>query len=109
METAMTKQGLTTILLFTSTILVLSFTAMLGAAYGAPAEPLAEASKFMSMAISVGLASVGAGYALGKTGAASIASITEKGELFGRTIIYVGMAEGIAIYGLLISFLVWIS
>ncbi|MCS7116669.1 MAG: ATP synthase subunit C [Nitrososphaerota archaeon] len=78
-------------------------------AYAGSAEPLAEASKFMSMAISVGLASVGAGYALGKTGAASIASITEKAELFGRTIIYVGMAEGIAIYGLLISFLVWIS
>lgn len=89
--------------------LITIFPLISGLAYASSAEPLTEASKFISMAISVGVASVGAGYALGKTGAASIASITEKAELFGRTIIYVGMAEGIAIYGLLISFLIWIS
>ena len=65
--------------------------------------------KFIAMAISVSITCVGAGYAVGHTGSASIASITEKPELFGRTIIYVGMAEGIAIYGLLISFLIWVS
>ncbi|MEM2338819.1 MAG: ATP synthase subunit C [Nitrososphaerales archaeon] len=89
--------------------LIAIFPLIVSLAYASSAEPLAEASKFISMATSVGVASVGAGYALGKTGAASIASITEKAELFGRTIIYVGMAEGIAIYGLLVSFLIWIS
>ena len=64
--------------------------------------------KFPSMAIAVGLASIGAGFSVAKVGSAATASITEKPELFGRTIVYVGMAEGIAIYGLLIAFLIWI-
>ncbi|WP_455276353.1 ATP synthase subunit C [[Eubacterium] cellulosolvens] len=72
-------------------------------------EGTAQQDQFMAMAIAVGLSSIGAGYAVAGTGAAATASITEKPELFGRTIVYVGMAEGIAIYGLLIAFLIWIS
>ncbi|MFX0030853.1 MAG: ATP synthase subunit C [Candidatus Hermodarchaeota archaeon] len=71
-------------------------------------EPI-EKWKFISMAIAVSIPSVGAGYSVARTGTAASACITEKPELFGRTIVYVGMAEGIAIYGLLISFLIWIS
>jgi len=68
-----------------------------------------EQWKFISMAIAVSIPAVAAGYSVAHTGTASAACITEKPELFGRTIVYVGMAEGIAIYGLLISFLIWIS
>lgn len=68
-----------------------------------------EQWKFISMAIAVSIPAVGAGYSVAHTGTAAAACITEKPELFGRTIVYVGMAEGIAIYGLLISFLIWIS
>jgi V/A-type H+-transporting ATPase subunit K len=68
-----------------------------------------QENKFLAMAIGVGLSSIGAGLAVAKTGAAASATITEKPELFGRTIVYVGMAEGIAIYGLLIAFLIWIT
>lgn len=63
----------------------------------------------ISMALSVSVASAAAAYAVTETGKAAIGSITEKPELFGRTIIYVGLAEGIAIYGLLVSFLLWIG
>lgn len=69
----------------------------------------AGGEKFLGMAVSTGLAAIGAGYAVGHTGSAAIASITEKPETFGRAMIFVGLAEGIAIYGLLISFLIWIS
>lgn len=65
--------------------------------------------KYASMAASVGVACIAAAYAVSKTAVAASATITEKPELFGRTVVYVGMAEGIAIYGLLISFLIWIS
>jgi V/A-type H+-transporting ATPase subunit K len=65
--------------------------------------------KYLSMAVAVGVACIGAGYAVGKTTVAAAATITEKPELFGRTIVYLGMAEGIAIYGLLIAFLIWIT
>ena len=46
------------------------------------------------------LATIGAGIAVSSVGAASLAVIAEKPEVFGRTLIYLGLAEGIAIYGL---------
>jgi len=51
------------------------------------------------------LATIGAGLAVGSVGAASLAVIAEKPEMFGRTLIYLGLAEGIAIYGLVVTIL----
>jgi len=68
-----------------------------------------ELGKFLAMALSVSTCSVAAAYAVAKIGVAAIASATEKPELFGRTIIFAGLAEGIAIYGLLVAFLIWIT
>lgn len=50
-----------------------------------------------------GLATIGAGIAIGPVGAAAMATIAERPEAFGRTLVYLGLAEGIAIYGLVIS------
>jgi V/A-type H+-transporting ATPase subunit K len=55
--------------------------------------------------IPTGLSTIGAGIAVGPIGAASLAAITEKPENLGRSLIYLGLAEGIAIYGLVISIL----
>jgi V/A-type H+-transporting ATPase subunit K len=52
-----------------------------------------------------GLAAIGAAIALGPIGSASLAVIAEKPEMFGRTLIFMGLAEGIAIYGLVMSIL----
>jgi V/A-type H+/Na+-transporting ATPase subunit K len=60
----------------------------------------------LAAALSTGLASIGAGIAVANTGAAAVGAIAEKPETFGRALIFVGMGEGIAIYGLIISFLV---
>ena len=60
----------------------------------------------LAAAIATGLATIGAGIAVSATGAAAIGAIAEKPESFGRSLIFVGLAEGIAIYGLLISFLI---
>lgn len=57
-------------------------------------------------ALATGLAAIGAGIAVGIAGAAAIGAITEKPETLGRTLIFVGLAEGIAIYGLIISFMI---
>jgi V/A-type H+-transporting ATPase subunit K len=51
------------------------------------------------------LAAIGAGIALGPVGSAALAVVAEKPEMFGRTLIYLGLAEGIAIYGLVMSIL----
>lgn len=55
--------------------------------------------------IPTGLAAFGAGLAVGPVGAASLAIIAEKPEMFGRTLIYLGLAEGIAVYGLVVTIL----
>jgi len=60
----------------------------------------------LGAALATGLACIGAGIAVGISGAAAIGGITEKPEILGRTLIFVGLAEGIAIYGLIISFLI---
>ncbi len=76
---------------------------------GIEGDVLVTITKYASMATAVSLSCIAAGMALSRTGAASVASVTEKPELFGRTMVYVGMAEGIAIYGLLIAFLIWVD
>lgn len=49
---------------------------------------------------------IGSGWALAHVGAAALGAITEKPELFGRSLVYVGLAEGIAIYGIIISIMI---
>ena len=61
---------------------------------------------FLGAALSTGLATIGAGIGVGITGAAGIGSISENPGMLGRTLIYVGLAEGIAIYGLIISIMI---
>jgi len=50
-------------------------------------------------------ATIGAGISVGPIGAASLAAISDKPENFGRSLIYLGLAEGIAIYGLVVTIL----
>lgn len=73
-----------------------------GLGQAAAADPYAR----LAAAISTGLACVGAGIAVAGSGAAAVGAVAEKPESFGRSLIFVGLSEGIAIYGLLISFLV---
>ena len=72
--------------------------------------PVSEISLGHGLAlIGIGLptafATVAAGIAVSSVGSASLAVITEKPEMFGRTLVYLGLAEGIAIYGLVVSIL----
>jgi len=55
--------------------------------------------------LAVGLAGVGAALGMGTAAAASLGAITEKPETFGKSILYVVFIEAIAIYGLVIAFL----
>jgi V/A-type H+/Na+-transporting ATPase subunit K len=75
-------------------------------AAGFGAEAIADPYATLAAAIATGLGSIGAGLAVSSTGAAAVGAIAEKPESFGRALIFVGMAEGIAIYGLIIAFMV---
>ena len=61
---------------------------------------------FLAAAIAVAVGSLGAGIAVGYVGAAAMGAIGEKPELAGRALIFVGLAEGIAIYGLIIAIMI---
>lgn len=87
--------------------LLVSATAALAADAPTAAATTAASSAaglgFVGAALSTGLACVGAGVGVGFVGAAALGVVGEKPALFGTTLIYIGLAEGIAIYGLVIS------
>lgn len=60
----------------------------------------------IAAAIATGGAAIGAGYAVGLVGSAAIGALAEKPEMLGRVLMLVGLAEGIAIYGILMSVLI---
>jgi V/A-type H+-transporting ATPase subunit K len=62
---------------------------------------------FIGMALATGLACIGAGIAVGSVGSAAIGLVGEQPGAIGTTLIYVGLAEGVAIYGIVISMLIF--
>ncbi|ETK32839.1 ATP synthase subunit C [Microbispora sp. ATCC PTA-5024] len=74
---------------------------------GGPAHAQAAAAPsgtaLLGAAIAVAGSAIGAGFAVAYTGAAALAAMSERPELFGRAIVIVGLAEGIAIYGLVVG------
>lgn len=74
-----------------------------GAETGAALSEPARKAAFYAIALTMSVACISAGYAVGKVGAAALGAAVEKPELLGRALIFVGLAEGIAIYGLIIA------
>ncbi len=58
-------------------------------------------------AIAIGLAGIGAGLGMGNASSSAIGSLTEKPEVFGKSMIFIVMMEAIAIYGLVIAILLF--
>lgn len=61
---------------------------------------------FIAAALSTGLATLGAGYAVAVVGSSALGAVSEDQSILGKTLIFVGLAEGIAIYGLIVSILI---
>jgi V/A-type H+/Na+-transporting ATPase subunit K len=62
-----------------------------------------NSAALLGAAIAVAGSTIGAGIAVAYAGAAALAVMSERPELFGRAMVIVGLAEGIAIYGLIIG------
>ncbi len=101
--------GLTLLLGLASTALLMwapeALAASDAAAAAARGVGLDSSWVFMGAALATGLSSLGAGFAVAKVGTAAVGALAEKPELFGRLLIFIGLAEGIAIYGLIVSIL----
>ena len=67
------------------------------------ASPAINPAIFYAIASIMGIGSISAGYAVGKVGAAAMGAAAEKPELLGKAIAFVGLGEGIALFGFLIS------
>lgn len=61
---------------------------------------------FIAAAVATGASSLGAAYAVAAVGSAGVGALAERPELLGRILVLVGLAEGIAIYGLIVSILI---
>ena len=62
--------------------------------------------KYLSAALAVGLGSIAAGISVAMVGSAAMGAVAERPELMGRSLIYVGLAEGIAIYGVVVAIMI---
>lgn len=62
--------------------------------------------KYLAAAIAVGLACIASGMAVGKIGAAAMGAMSENAELSGKALPFVGLAEGICLWGMLVAVLI---
>lgn len=76
------------------------------AAHAATVDPGVVQWAMMAAAGAAGLGTIAAGIAVASVGSAAIGALAEKPELLGRVMIFVGLAEGIAIYGLIVAILI---
>ena len=96
---------------FFGTVLVASIVMFAGTASVQAAETAAQAGLatglgYLSAALVTGLSGIGSGIAVASSASAALGALSEDGSLFGKSIIFVAMAEGIALYGLIISFMI---
>lgn len=70
------------------------------------AESNSNAWAFISAALATGIGSIGAGIAVAAAAPAAIGALAENENNFGKAMIFVGLGEGLAIFGLLVSILI---
>ena len=78
-----------------------------GQAAGEAAEAAAsnvEGWRYLAAALSTGLSCIGAGIAVASAASAALGALSEDSSIMGKALIFVALAESIALYGLLISF-----
>ncbi len=61
---------------------------------------------FLGAGLSVGLACIGTGIATGMSASAAIGAVSEDPKMLGTSLLFVGLSEGIAIYGLIIAIMI---
>lgn len=95
------------IFLFFGTIVVADMLLFSGHIYAAEAQTAAAAAegwRYMAAALSTGFSCIGAGIAVASAASSAIGALSEDSAIMGKALIFVALAESIALYGLLISF-----
>lgn len=82
---------------------IMMFTGKVSAAENALSDAVVQTA-FISAALVTGLACIGAGIAVAASASAALGAVSENEKIVGKALIFVALAEGIALYGLLVSF-----
>ena len=67
---------------------------------------LATGLGYISAALATGMSCVGGGIAVASAASAALGAISEDSSALGKSLIFVGLAEGVCLYGLIISFMI---
>lgn len=98
------------VLLFAGTLAVaagLMFTGNAAAAETVEAAANSAAGwGYLAAALSTGMSCIGGGIAVSAAASAALGAISEDGSILGKSLIFVGLAEGVCLYGLIISFMI---
>ena len=71
----------------------------------AAADGLSVGLKYIGAGLAVGLSGIGGGIAVASSASAALGAISENDKAFGKALIFVGLAEGVALYGLIVALL----
>lgn len=61
---------------------------------------------YLAAALVTGLSCIGGGIAVSSAASAALGAISEDSSILGKSLIFVGLAEGVCLYGLIISFMI---
>jgi hypothetical protein len=61
---------------------------------------------YIAAALSTGLACIGGGIAVSAAASAALGAVSEDSSILGKSLIFIGLAEGVCLYGLIISFMI---
>ncbi len=89
-----------------STVFVMGGHAMAAEETVAAASGISDGLKYIGAALAVGLACIGGGIAVSAAASAALGALSENEGIFGKALIFVGLAEGVALYGLLVALLI---
>lgn len=76
------------------------------AATQASSGSLSTGLAYIAAALSTGMSCIGGGLAVASAASAALGAISENDSILGKSLIFVGLAEGVALYGLIISFMI---
>ena len=83
---------------------IMMFNGNVSAAAATTTANATESWRYIAAALATGMSCIGAGIAVASAASAAIGALSEDASVMGKALIFVALAESVALYGLLISF-----
>lgn len=93
-------------ILIISQVVLFTTTAMAAETTSATSGGIASGLGYIGAALATGLSGIGGGIAVANAASAALGAISEDSSVLGKSLIFVGLAEGVCLYGFIISFMI---